>query len=100
MVDTVESLASIRKNAPFQYAAQNRMVTAVDYSTLVLKNFGTLIKDIQAFGGQDALKPEFGVVFLSIAFNDDVSAETKAATKISILDLTKQLSVVGFGCKV
>ena len=45
---------------PFQYAAQNRMVTAVDYSTLVLKNFGTLIKDIQAFGGQDALKPEFG----------------------------------------
>jgi len=97
--DTVESLASIRKNAPFQYAAQNRMVTAVDYSTLVLKNFGTLIKDIQAFGGQDALKPEFGVVFLSIAFNDDVSAETKAATKISILDLTKQLSVVGFGVK-
>ena len=97
--DTVESLASIRKNAPFQYAAQNRMVTAVDYSTLVLKNFGTIIKDIQAFGGQDALKPEFGVVFLSIAFNDDVSADTIAATKISILDLTKQLSVVGFGVK-
>jgi len=97
--DKVESLASIRKNAPFQYAAQNRMVTAVDYSTLVLKNFGTLIKDIQAFGGQDALKPEFGVVFLSIAFNDDVSADAIAATKISILDLTKQLSVVGFGVK-
>ena len=97
--DTVESLASIRKNAPFQYAAQNRMVTAVDYSTLVLKNFGTLIKDIQAFGGQDALKPEFGVVFLSIAFNDDVSAEAITATKNSILDLTKQLSVVGFGVK-
>ena len=97
--DKVESLASIRKNAPFQYAAQNRMVTAVDYSTLVLKNFGTLIKDIQAFGGQDALKPEFGVVFLSIAFNDDVSAEAITATKNSILDLTKQLSVVGFGVK-
>ena len=97
--DTVESLASIRKNAPFQYAAQNRMVTAVDYSTLVLKNFGTLIKDIQAFGGQDALKPEFGVVFLSIEFNDDISAEAITATKNSILDLTKQLSVVGFGVK-
>ena len=95
----VEGLASIRKNAPFQYATQNRMVTAVDYSTLVLSNYGTLIKDIQAFGGEDALKPEFGVVFLSIAFNDDVTAETIASTKNSITDLAKQLSVVGFDVK-
>ena len=94
-----ESMSSIRKNAPFQYATQNRMVTAVDYSTLVLSNFGTLIKDIQAFGGEDALEPEFGVVFLSIAFNDDVSAETITTTKDSITDLTKQLSVVGFDIK-
>lgn len=94
-----ESMASIRKNAPFQYATQNRMVTAVDYSTLVLSNYGTLIKDIQAFGGEDALEPEFGVVFLSIAFNDDVDADTITTTKNSIVDLAEQLSVVGFDIK-
>ena len=94
-----ETMSSIRKNAPFQYATQNRMVTAVDYSTLVLSNFGTLIKDIQAFGGEEALLPEFGVVFLSIVFNSDVTADTIATTKDAITDLSKQLSVVGFDIK-
>ena len=94
-----ESMASIRKNAPFQYATQNRMVTTADYATLVLTNFGSLIKDIQAFGGEDALLPEFGVVFISIIFNDDVTLETINTTKDSIVDLADQLSVVGFDIK-
>lgn len=91
-----ESVESIRLNAPFQYASQNRMVTAVDYSALVLKNFSTLIKDIKAFGGEEALNPEFGAVFLSVLFNDDVSAVTVSDTKSQIQDLAKQLSVASF----
>jgi len=94
-----ETEESIRKNAPFQYASQNRMVTAVDYSALVLKNFSTLISDIQAFGGEDALEPEYGTVFLSILFNDDVGTDTIATTKQSIIDLAKQLSVASFSIK-
>ena len=76
-----ETIESIRQTAPFQYATQNRMVTAVDYSALVLRNFSTLIKDIQSFGGEDALDPEFGTVFLSILFNADVDAVTEQETK-------------------
>lgn len=94
-----EQIESIRKNAPFSYAAQNRMVTSADYSTLVTRNYGNLIKDIQSYGGEDALNPEFGVVFLSIEFNDDITDNTVLQTKNSILDLTKQLSVVGFDVK-
>lgn len=94
-----ESIESIRKNAPFQYASQNRMVTAVDYSTLVLRNFSTLIKDIKSFGGEDALEPEFGTVFLSVLFNDDVDATTIQSTKDAIQDLAKQLSVASFSLK-
>ena len=94
-----ESIESIRKNAPFQYASQNRMVTAVDYSSLVLRNFSTLIKDIQSFGGEDALEPEFGTIFMSILFNDDVTATTIQTTKDSIQDLAKQLSVASFSLK-
>ena len=91
-----ETNESIRQTAPFQYATQNRMVTAVDYSALVLRNFSTLIKDIQAFGGEEALDPEFGTVFLSILFNADVDSVTEQVTKDAIQDLSKQLSVASF----
>jgi len=94
-----ETTESIRQNAPFQYASQNRMVTAVDYSSLVLRNFSTLIKDIQSFGGEEALDPEFGTVFLSILFNADVDDTTIATTKDSIVDLAAQLSVASFNVK-
>ena len=94
-----ETVESIRKNAPFQYASQNRMVTAVDYSSLVLKNFSTLIKDIQAYGGEDALEPEYGTVFMSVLFNDDVDAVTIQSTKDAIQELAKQLSVASFTLK-
>ncbi len=94
-----ETTESIRQNAPFQYATQNRMVTAADYASLVLKNFSTLIKDIQSFGGEEALLTEYGTVFLSILFNDDVDATTKQITKDSIQDLAKQLSVASFALK-
>jgi hypothetical protein len=94
-----ESMESIRQTAPFQYASQNRMVTAADYKTLVLRNFSTLIKDMQSFGGEDALEPQFGTVFLSILFNADVDVVTEQVTKDSIIDLAKQLSVASFGLK-
>jgi hypothetical protein len=94
--DEKESIESIRKNAPFQYAAQNRMVTAADYSALILRNFSTLIQDIKAWGGEDNLEPDFGAVYVSILFEDDVTTNTKATTKQSIIDLAKQLAVVSF----
>ena len=94
-----ESIESIRQNAPFQYATQNRMVTAADYSSLILRNYSTLINDIVSFGGQDALKPEFGAVYTSILFEDTVSAETQLATKNAILDLAAQLAIVSFNLR-
>lgn len=94
-----ETKESIRVNAPFQFAAQNRMVTADDYRALILQNFRTLIKDIKTFGGQDAIAPigpKFGIVFTSILFEDDISAELQETTKNSILDLVNELAVLSF----
>ena len=96
-----ESLASIRKNAPFQYASQNRMVTASDYAALILKNYSSFIDDIQSFGGEDALEPEYGVVFVSILFKkkangDDLEIETQTSIKEDVLELAEQLSVASF----
>ena len=95
----VETLESIRKNAPFSYASQNRMVTAVDYSTLIKRNFGYLIKDIQAYGGEDAVRKEYGCVFLSIVFKDDVTQTTIDKTKGDITALARQLQVITFDVK-
>jgi hypothetical protein len=91
-----ESLESIRKNAPFQYAAQNRMVTYADYSSLVLRNYSKLIKDIRSWGGEDNDLPEFGTVFMSIIFNDEVTEARKTITKNSIEDLAEQLAIASF----
>ena len=94
-----ETVASIRKNAPFSYASQNRMVTAADYATLIKRNFGYLIKDIQAYGGEDAVRKEYGVVFMSIVFKDDVTQATIDKTKGDIIALGKQLQVITFDIK-
>jgi hypothetical protein len=100
-----ETIESIRTTAPFQYATQNRAVTAEDYATLVQRNFGSLLSDISSFGGEDALEPEFGVIFLSLLFsnaieNDTISGEAiKKATKDSIVSLFKDLSVASFDIK-
>lgn len=97
--DEKETIDSIRKKAPFQYATQNRMVTAEDYSSLILRNYSTLIKDIVSFGGQDALLPEFGAVVTSILFEDDVDATRQEETKRAIIELARQLSVVSFNLR-
>ena len=94
--DEKETVESIRKNAPFQYATQNRMVTAADYSALILRNYSTLIQDIISWGGEENTKPDFGAVYVSILFEDDVSADTIATTKTGIRDLAAQLAVISF----
>jgi len=94
-----ESTESIRKNAPFQYASQNRMVTHADYSSLVLRNFSSLIKDIKSWGGEDNIVKQYGCVYMSVLFNSDIPQATVDATKTSILDLAEQLAIASFDLK-
>jgi hypothetical protein len=94
--DNKETIASIRTNAPFQYATQNRMVTPEDYTSIINRNFSTLINDIISWGGQDNPEPQFGTVYSSIDFESDVTAATQAATKTAIEELVKQLAVISF----
>lgn len=94
-----QNLESIRRNAPFQYASQNRMVTSIDYSALITKNYSSVIKDIITFGGEDAVEPEYGTVFTSIIFKDGISNATKNATKVKVEQLANQLGLVSFDLK-
>lgn len=94
-----ESIESMRKNAPFQYAAQNRMVTALDYSALILKRFSTFIEDIKSWGGEDDPKPDYGKVFTSIVWKDGLENSTIAGVRKDILALADDFSIVSFDLK-
>ena len=82
----LESLASIKYNAPLDYASQGRCVTAEDYKVYAKKYF-TNTQSVQVFGGEAGSfdssigvvsTPEYGKVFISIKSttgNDLTAAE-------------------------
>lgn len=94
-----ETNESIRKNAPFQYTTQNRMVTAADYSTLIFRNFNQYIEEIQSWGGEDADVPEYGAVFTSINFINGLTASEITALKQRITKYVNNLSIVSFNLR-
>lgn len=94
-----ESIESMRLNAPFQYASQNRMVTATDYSALILKKYSAFIDDIKSWGGEDDPRPDYGSVFTSIVFKDNLTNATISNVRQGILDLADEFSIASFDLK-
>lgn len=64
-----ESIDSIKYNAPRAFTTQERAVTAEDYENLLKANFPE-INAVSAYGGEDAVPPQFGRVFISVDLND------------------------------
>lgn len=91
-----EGIESIRKNAPFQFAAQNRMVTSDDHSTLILKKYSNFISDIQSWGGEDNPEPDYGSVFTSIVWKENLTGATRTNIRQGILSLSDQFQVASF----
>ena len=91
-----EDIDSIRKNAPYQYAAQNRMVTAEDYSALILRNYSGVLDDIKSWGGEDNVPARYGAVYVSLNFKDGINTTVQETTKDNIRKLVKDFSIVSF----
>ena len=88
-----ESIASVKLNAPLDYAAQGRAVTTNDYKTFVRKLFANA-QAVSVWGGEDgsydtstgvSSTPEYGKVFISI----------KSTTGNSLTDVQKSNLVAG-----
>lgn len=89
-----ESIESIRSNAPIAYAAQARLVTALDYRGQILARYGS-VDDCSAWGGQDNVPRDFGKVFLSLNFAEGTTDSVKQLVQSSIVnDLTSQLAIM------
>ena len=91
-----EPIESIRKNAPYLYASQNRMVTSQDYAALISREYSNVISDIKSWGGEDNLpNPKYGTVFVSIVYNT-VDTQEILNTQLGIQELARNLSVASF----
>lgn len=61
----IETIESIKNNAPLAFQAQRRAVTAKDFVAVIVSNFSG-IDTITAWGGQDNVPVALGNVFISI----------------------------------
>lgn len=61
----IESVESIKFNAPRWYSAQYRAVTANDYEVIVKKIYNN-VQSAVAFGGDELSPPVYGKVFIAI----------------------------------
>ena len=84
-----ENIGSIQHNAPFNYAAQNRAVTANDYKAIIPKLYSN-ISSITVWGGEYADPAVYGKVFISIKTpsGSNLTAKTKASIKTLLADYT------------
>ena len=78
---SAEGIESIRFYAPRHFTTQNRAVTTEDFVTLVQDNYPEILTMI-AYGGEDAVPPEYGKVVLSMIMGgtnpivpDDIKAD-------------------------
>ncbi len=86
----LESITSIKYNAPRDYSAQDRAVTAEDYKTLV-KSLYANAQAVQVYGGEDAETPDYGKVYISIKAKS--GSNLTVATKESIVTSLKSYAV-------
>lgn len=90
-----ESIASIKLNAPIAFATQQRLVTAEDYKALVLQRHSDTVEDVSSWGGNENVPAQYGKVYLSLKFKDNVSSATQTAVKDAIkLNLTDNLAIM------
>ena len=89
-----ESIESIRKLAPLQFASQKRLVTTSDYKSMILSNF-PVVKDAIIWGGEDNIPIDYGTAYISLQYNDNTSDAVKTSTENKITsDFTDKLSVL------
>ena len=86
----LESITSIKYNAPRDYSAQDRAVTTEDYKTLV-KSLYANAQAVQVYGGEDAATPDYGKVYISIKAKSGSNLTT--ATKERIVQSLKSYAV-------
>ena len=88
----IETIDSVRYNAPRSYAAQNRAVTVEDYKSLIFRLYPEALT-VNAWGGEDNIPASYGRIYLSIQ-PTSTSILTDAQKEYIIREILKQKNVV------
>ena len=82
-----ENLDSIKYNAPFSYATQNRAVTAADYKAIVPTVYSN-VQSIAVWGGEHNSPAVYGKIYVSIKpkTGSTLTTATKDSIKTSLAD--------------
>lgn len=94
-----QSIESIRQLAPIAYAAQKRLVTALDYKGMIESNFPQ-VRDAAVWSGDENIPKDYGSVYISLNFNAGTSTSVASAVKSAIVNnYTDNLSVMSMTTK-
>jgi hypothetical protein len=94
-----QSIESIRQLAPIAYAAQKRLVTALDYKGMIESNFPQ-VRDAAVWSGDQNIPKDYGSVYISLNFNAGTSTSVASAVKSAIVNnYTDNLSVMSMTTK-
>ena len=85
-----ESNESIRFNAPLNYAAQDRCVTATDYETII-KSIYPNAQSVSSWGGEEDETPQYGIV--KIAIKPKSGSTLTETTKANLVTQLKPYNV-------
>jgi hypothetical protein len=90
-----ESIMSIKNNAPINYSAQNRAVTAEDYK-VILPQLYSNIETISVWGGEENDPPVYGKVFICVKplTGETLTPETKEKIKTEVLKSKNVVSII------
>lgn len=90
--EEIETISSIKYNAPKFFGTQDRAVTAQDYAAIITgKKIYEAVADIIVYGGEEEVNPEYGVV--KIVIKPENSAFLSSFTKNQIKEKLKPYMV-------
>lgn len=94
----LESVSSIKYNAPKFYQTGNRAVTENDYSALVYKKYSN-VSSVNVYGGETVTPPQYGTVFVAIkpksggvlTTSEKINLENELRKNSSIVTITPKI---------
>ena len=94
-----QTIESVRQLAPIAFAAQKRLVTALDYKGMIEANFPQ-VKNTAVWSGDQNVPLDYGAIYISLNFQTGTSDTVKQNVKDGIVgNFTNNLSVMSMTTK-
>jgi hypothetical protein len=95
----LQSIDTIKQLAPAAFATQQRLVTALDYESMIKANFPQ-IEAVACWGSQDNIPVDYGCVYISTQFANTTTVAEQTDIKANIVNTyANNLGIMAIGTK-